>query len=334
MIASINNINFMDDAQTLMDSYEGTVNSSGTTNPNETNTFKFINVFGDAPVLEFTINDVVYKDGDENVTIGHDGEFTTIIVPGAESYTIRGVADPNAAVERTIIWTNPNYVPRDAADEEWIQEFKLENGYGYVSAVYDEEGNLVNPDEYRAEDWYTNENGAGVGSNGFGWINVEPGSRVVFEFVPDYGYQLTDIRINGQKLGLSGLMNTFEFIMPNTNIHFDAEFTKTDDVLKDGSGSIEGGSITLPEGSIDNGTAQLRVNDIELSADKIAGFTNAAGDYSVKTYLDIDLYQVFYKGKDDDEDVWENKLDELEKEATISLKLADGRRYSYSSQHS
>ncbi|MBR2705214.1 MAG: hypothetical protein IKE91_07080 [Clostridia bacterium] len=324
MIASINGITFMDDAQEFMDSFEGTLDAAGTTDPNETNTFKFINVFGDAPVLEFTINGVTYKEGDENITIGTDGEFTTITVPGAASYTIRGTGDPNAELPRTIIWTNPNYVPRDAADEEWIQEFKLENGYGYVAAVYDEEGNLVDPDTYKSENWTTNENGAGVGSNGFGWINVKPGSKVVFEFYPEYGYQLTDIRINGNKLGLSNLMNSFEFIMPDTNIHFDAEFTKTSDVLKDGSNSIEGGAIELPDGTIDSGTAQLRVNDVDIPADKIKGFENAAGDYSVKTYLDIDLFQVFYKGKDDDEDVWENKLDELEKEATISLKLADG----------
>ena len=324
MIASINGITFMDDAQEFMDSFEGTLDAAGTTDPNETNTFKFINVFGDAPVLEFTINGVTYKEGDENITIGTDGEFTTITVPGAASYTIRGTGDPNAELPRTIIWTNPNYVPRDATDEEWIQEFKLENGYGYVAAVYDEEGNLVDPDTYKSENWTTNENGAGVGSNGFGWINVKPGSKVVFEFYPEYGYQLTDIRINGNKLGLSNLMNSFEFIMPDTNIHFDAEFTKTSDVLKDGSNSIEGGAIELPDGTIDSGTAQLRVNDVDIPADKIKGFENAAGDYSVKTYLDIDLFQVFYKGKDDDEDVWENKLDELEKEATISLKLADG----------
>jgi len=324
MMAFINGVIFMDDADgNLKDTFVGTVEEAGTTDPEETNVFYFNRVFGDAPVNEYTINGVVYKEGDENVDVDQDGGFS-ITVPGAEKYTIRGAADPNAAVPRTIIWTNPNYVPHDAEDEEWIQEFKLENGYGYIAAVYDEEGNLINPDEYRAEKWYTNENGAGVGEDGFGWVNVVPGSKVVFEFYPEYGYQLTDIRINGQKLGLSDLMNTFEFIMPNTNIHFDAEFTKTDDVLKDGSKSIEGGTIKLPSGSIENGTAQLRVNDVELSADKIKGFEAAAGDFSVKTYLDIDLYQVFYKGKDDSDDVWENKLDELEKEATITLKLADG----------
>ena len=119
-------------------------------------------------------------------------------------------------------------------------------------------------------------------------------------------------------------MNTYEFIMPDTNIHFDAEFTQVDDVVKAEGTTVESGRITLPDGEIERGTAQLKVNDVELSEDKIKGFTNAAGDFNVKTYLDIDLYQVFYKGKDDSDDVWSNKIDELEKEATISIKLADG----------
>ena len=302
--------------------YKGVIDNAGTTNSNETNTLRFQTEFGDFPVKEYTINGVVYKAGDANVTVNND-EFI-IELPGAEKYTITGEGDSSAIVERTIIWTNPNYVPEDAADEEWIQEFKLENGYAYVIAVYDENGKLIEPANYKSENWVVNENGGGVGSNGFGWIAVYSGSRVVFEFVPEYGYQLTDIRINGQKLGVSGSMNQFEFTMPNANIHFDAEFTKTEDILKTNSNKVAGGSISLGNNELDGGSAQLRVNDVELSADKIEGFENAAGDYNISNYLDIDLYQVFYKGKDDSEDVWSNQIDELNNEVTITIKLADG----------
>ena len=302
--------------------FKGVIEGAGSTDANETNTLRFQTEFGDVPVKEYTINGKVYKAGNANVTVNND-EFI-IEVPGAEKYTITGEGDSSAIVERTIIWTNPNYVPRDAADEEWIQEFKLENGYAYVIAVYDEDGKLIDPANYKSENWVVNENGGGVGSNGFGWIAVYSGSRVVFEFVPEYGYQLTDIRINGQKLGLSETMNQFEFIMPNSNIHFDAEFTKTEDVLKTNSEKVSGGSVSLGNNVLDGGSAQLTVNDVELSADKIEGFENAAGDYTISNYLAIDLYQVFYKGKADSEDVWSNQIDELNNEVTITIKLADG----------
>lgn len=324
MIVSINNVTVMDDADgNLKDTFVGKVEKAGTTDSAQINTLKLINVFGDKPVKEYVINDITYKEGDEGVTVGKDGEFT-IIVPGAKKYTIRGTADENATVPRTVIWTNPNYVPKDAADAEWIEEFKLENGYGYIKAVYDENGKLVDPDTYKSENWVDDGTGKGVGSNGFGWINVRPGYRVVFEFVPEYGYQLTDIRINGQKLGVSGLVNQFEFKMPDANIHFDAEFTKTKDIVKANSEKISSGKVSLGDNQLDGGTAQLIVNDIELSSDKIKDFEDAAEGYTVSNYLDIDLYQVFYKGKNDSNDVWSNKIDEFDNEVTITMKLKDG----------
>lgn len=323
MIGSINGVTFMDDRDGLVNSYEGTVENAGTTSPEGTNTFKFQNSFGERPVREFTINNNTYKAGDEGVAIDEHGAYL-ITVPGAEVYTITGVGDPNAVLERTVIWANPNYVPVDAKDAEWVKDFLLENGYGYVAAVYDADGNLVDPETYKSPDWYTNENGAGVGKNGFGWINVDPGSKVVFEFYPDYGYQLTDIRINEQNLGLSGLSNSFEFIMPDGNVHFDAVFTKTDDVVKSGSDAVSGGSITLPENTLDRGTAQLKVSDADVSDEKKAEFQNAAEGYTISNYFDLDLYQVFYKGKNDPDDVWSKEITELNGEAVISIKLADG----------
>ena len=75
---------------------------------------------------------------------------------------------------------------------------------------------------------------------------------------------------------------------------------------------------------MDSGSAQLTVKDIELTSDKIKDFEEAASGYNVSNYLDIDLYQVFYKGKNDAEDVWSNKISELDKEATITIKLEEG----------
>lgn len=303
-------------------SFKGTIEEAGTIDPDKTNVIKLIPVFGEAPVKEYKINGVVYKEGDDGVTVGEYGEFT-IVVPGAEKYTITGTGDEDFVRPRTIIWTNPNYVPKDAEDAEWIEEFSLDHGYAYITAVYDVEGNLVDPDEYKSADWVVDENGGGVGADGFGWISIYPEYRAVFEFVPEYGYQLTDIRINGEKLGATDLMNQFEFIMPDTNIHFDAEFTKTSDIVKAESKKISSGKIKLGN-TLPGGSAQLTVNDVKLSSDKIVGFENAAGEYTISNYLDIDLYNVYYKGKDDSEDVWSDKIDELDNEATITLKLEDG----------
>jgi len=55
----------------------------------------------------------------------------------------------------------------------------------------------------------------------------------------------------------------------------------------------------------------------------IKEFESAAKDYTLSSYLDIDLYNIFYKGTNDSSDVWSTKISELDKEAIITIKLAD-----------
>ena len=299
--------------------FKGSRTNLGTTDPTKKNEITFQERFGDYPVAKYIINNVEYTKEDAK-SIGQLGQIT-FEVPGASSYKIRGEADKTAEKELTIIWANPEYV---TTDEEWSKEFQLENGSAYVKAVYNAEGKELDPKDYGISGWSEEELKNGVDKNGFGMISPREGDTVVFRFVPEYGYQLTNIKINGQSIGAGENMNEFVFKMPGTNVHFDAEFEKKDDVLKADSEKVSSGSVSLGKNTLTGGTAQLTVKDVELSADKIKGFTDAAGDYNVTTYLDIDLYQVFYKGKDDDSDVWSNKIDELGEYVTISIKLADG----------
>ncbi|MBQ3409394.1 MAG: hypothetical protein IJH12_09355 [Clostridia bacterium] len=298
-------------------SFEGTIEDAGTTDPTKTNKLRFCVPFMANQITEFTINGVVYNKDSEGVVVANNGDEYTITVPGAAKYTITGTGVASQITAHTIIWAN---VGADKNAEDFDEDMLLEHGAARIIAVYDREGNLVPPEAYIGErsDIY------GVDeSEGMGWALIEPGYQVVFEFVPEYGYQLTNVSANGFELEPQEETNQYTYIMPETNIHFAAEFKKVDDIVKANADAVTEGSITLG-GELDGGTAQLTVNNVELSSDKIKGFEDAAGDYTISNYLDIDLYQVFYKGKDDDSDVWENKIDELDKEATITLKLADG----------
>ena len=298
-------------------SFEGTIEDAGTTDPTKTNKLRFCVPFMANQITEFKINGVVYNKDSEGVVVANNGDEYTITVPGAAKYTITGTGVASQITAHTIIWAN---VGADKNAEDFDEDMLLEHGAARIIAVYDREGNLVPPEAYIGErsDIY------GVDeSEGMGWALIEPGYQVVFEFVPEYGYQLTNVSANGFELEPQEETNQYTYIMPETNIHFAAEFKKVDDIVKANADAVTEGSITLG-GELDGGTAQLTVNNVELSSDKIKGFEDAAGDYTISNYLDIDLYQVFYKGKDDDSDVWENKIDELDKEATITLKLADG----------
>lgn len=324
----INNKVVMDDHDGILkSSFNGEVTSAG--NATGTNSLRFQPPFGDYPVTEYVINGISYTEDSANVTVDMDGSFI-IDVPVASSYTITGSGDESYVLPRTIIWTNSDYVPKDEEDAAWTSQFSIGHGSAKVIEVYDENGTLLAPNQYintveqpdgsRSDQYGVN--------NGFGWVSIMPGSRVVFEFVPEYGYQLTGISINEQPLEAIETTNRFEITLPQNpegsgNIHFAATFTRTEDIVKAGSEKVSGGSINLGN-ELPSGSAQLTVNDVELSSDKISEFENAAGEYTISNYLDIDLYQVFYKGKNDSNDVWSTEIEELSDYATISMKLEDG----------
>ena len=319
----VNNKEVLGDSDVFQNSYSFNnidIDNAGETDENKTNVIRLQNRFGDKEVSEYTINNLSYTKNSNNVEINEQGWFIT--VPGATKYVISATGDSSIPTPKTIIWVNPDYVPENEADAQWVSNFTVSHGIAKVVEVYDENDNLLDPNSYTNQD--SDEYGL---DNGFGWVNIMPGSRVVFEFVPEYGYQLTGITINETPLkAIDSNINRFEIKLPNLdggNLHFAATFTKTDDIVKADSQKVKSGEIFLGN-NLEAGSAQLTINDVELSPDKIKGFENAAGDYTISNYLDIDLYNVFYKGKNDSEDVWSNKIDEVEKEATITLKLADG----------
>lgn len=299
--------------------YNGTLNNAGYTDSNKNNTITINTSFSMNYAKKITINGTDYA--------CNGTESNVYVVPGAASYTINIEGDSSSVTPKTIIWANPDYVPKDAADAQWVKDFTLGHGYARAIEVYDPNNHKLSPNDYintivQPDGSQSDEYGI---NNGFGWVKILPGSRVVFEFTPEYGYQLTSISINEQPINATATMNKFEFTMPDGsgNIHFAATFTKTEDIVKTDSEKVSEGGIKLGN-NLAGGSAQLTVKDVQLSADKIKGFEGAAEGYTVSNYLDIDLYNVFYKGKADSNDVWSNKITELDKEATISLKLADG----------
>ena len=328
MNAWLNNTVVMSDENGLISEYNGTVNiANASLEPARTNTFKFAASFGENEVKVFTINNVEYKAGMDSVRTEIDEPIPGtkvveyyITVPGASKYTIRGTGDKKTEKAITVIWANPNYVTNDKA---WSDEFQLEHGYAYVREIV-RDGKVVDPKTYTAAGATTSDIDRGVRSDGFGWISPKAGDKVHFEFVPEYGYQLTDVKANGVSLGVGETMNEFTFTMPNTNVHFDAEFTKTDDVVKTDSEVVTDGAVDLGENKLSGGTAQIVVSDVKLTEDQIKNFAEAAEGLEITSYVDVDLFQVFYKGKDDDEDVWKNQIDELDSEATITIQLPEG----------
>lgn len=155
-----------------------------------------------------------------------------------------------------------------------------------------------------------------------GSLVVPADAVATMKIVPEYGYQVTSFGINEQNVMTGDAISEFSFPVGRGNFHLGADVTRVSDAVESSTGKVTSGSIELGGAEIADGTALLTVSDADISEDQINNFKNAASGYSVSTYLDINLGQIFYKG---DGEYWEGAgMKELIHDATVTLKLAEG----------
>lgn len=228
------------------------------------------------------------------------------VEPASKYEIIVTKSQDSSNVPKTIIWDSDKTNNASIKDNEL-----LKNGTIEILDIKDPNGNSVGLDNVKQDLEKNN-----------GWASILPGSKVTLKLKPDYGYQLTSITINDEKLVAGKEQSTFEYIMPNTNVHISGIFEKVNDKVNIESNKIKNGTIELGGKEIDSGSVVLSVNDIELSKEQISNFEKNAKGYNISSYLDISLAQVIYKGTQ--ENIWSNKLEELNNLAKITLKLEDG----------
>ena len=264
--------------------------------------------FANVKLTSITINN-------EAQTISSPNGRNVYTLPSADYYTI-DITGTNT-VNYNINWSNPGYT-----DPTTPEDVKILNGTAKVIKVYDNATDMNDISAsiacvaYGCVDDTTKE----------GFIHFEKGNVIVFEFVPQYGYQLTSISMNGLPLTPQESINqyTLDTANANGNGHFSATFTKTSDAVRTNSTTIKNGVLDLSAGAISTGTGLLSVSDFTPSTDQVSQFTATASGYQIANYLDLDMQQIFYKGSDDNTNVWSNDLTQLATAANISLQLAEG----------
>lgn len=159
-----------------------------------------------------------------------------------------------------------------------------------------------------------------------GDARIPKGSEVTIQFVPKYGYQITSLSLNDTvRLTATDEVSTFTFIMPDTDLHLSAVFTKVDDVVKSSTNKVKSGTVKIGTNEINTGSTVLSVKEATLTDDQKATFNTKAGDYKVSNVFDIKLDQVIYKGTSDS--YWSKPLGysaDLQTPAVITLKLDEG----------
>ena len=255
--------------------------------------------FGDGNIGSVTVND-------QQIAIpeGTKDSITFAVAPASSYNIVVKKRQAPTEVPRTIIWESDKSNNTSLKDDELLKHGTIE-----ILDVQDSDGNSLGLENVKQD---TSKNN--------GWAIIIPGSKVIFRMTPDYGYQLTSIILNDEKLVAREDQSTFEYTMPDTNVHISGIFEKVEDKVITASQNIKAGEIQISDSEITSGSVVLSVKDTELTDAEKADFAKAATGYQISSYLNIDLNQILYKGTADD--VWNNSLNTLKNNATVKLQLA------------
>ncbi|MBQ3261506.1 hypothetical protein IJH29_02540 [Candidatus Saccharibacteria bacterium] len=157
-----------------------------------------------------------------------------------------------------------------------------------------------------------------------GSLTVPAGARITMRIVPDYGYQVLNVNMADLVTTDDGI-GEFTFTVPAGAAYFVADVVEISDTVNPTTAKVSSGAIDLgAQTTLDHGTARLDIEDIELTdetKEKFADVVSKDG-YEVKDYLNISLYNITYRGTEDE--AWEEPVESLNEPATITLQLEEG----------
>lgn len=258
--------------------------------------------FGDGNIGSVTVN------GEKiNVPEGTKDRLEFSVAPASEYVIVvtKAKSSSSSDVPRTIIWDSDKNNNSSLKDDEI-----LKNGSIEILDIKDKSGNSIGLDGVKQDTAKNN-----------GWANILPGYKVILKLKPYYGYQLTSIKINDETLTAKEEESTFEYTMPDTNVHLSGIFEKVDNKVTADTEKVKEGKIEIGESEIDSGSVVLSVSDAALTEEQTAKFKEKTEGYEISTFLGIRLDKVVYKGTEND--VWSKKLNDLKNKATITLKLEE-----------
>lgn len=178
---------------------------------------------------------------------------------------------------------------------------------------------------------YIDESDDNKATTDYASYNLTIGQTYKFELVPDYGYQIVGLNINGYTLAPTNDTGVFSFTMSNTNFHFQGVVDSAEDIVS-APAAYSGATISGGSNAASNGNVRMTISDkaTDNSAAAIAG----EGATAVAT-LDIDLDKVVSKG---DGTYWSDGITEFTNNVTVSVPvpangLSAGQTYSVVREH-
>lgn len=158
-----------------------------------------------------------------------------------------------------------------------------------------------------------------AGNKDGGHFAADPGAKITIKLTPDYGYQLSGVKLNGgATLEAQKDVSTFTFTMPDTSVHFKGIFTKSEDAVVTTGNTVKNAAIANGANAANSGNLELKVSD--NTEYNTAAATALVSDAVAAEAVDLSLNQVVSKGNGTN---WETGITEFENPITLSLTLKD-----------
>ena len=226
------------------------------------------------------------------------------------------------------LWDHANVDIPLTADKEWTINIILSNTKN-VGWAYPENRGRASEDQmvYNAKlylleahgDQPIDPNRTAVGSDNGTSHDLVIGETYYFKLVPDYGYQVAGLKINGvvtlTPIAGNDNMGIFKFTMVNTNFHFKGLVTPSEDKFEIDSNKVSAASIADAQNATDSGNVRLTVKDTNLDS---AAAKTVDGATPMGT-VELDLDKIVSKGENNG--YWESPITEFENPVTVSLQL-------------
>ena len=254
-------------------------------------------------------------------------------VPYADEYKIEVVGRKQTENEKIMGNFGWSYDPNtnEYSDDDKIPYGNLE----FVKAVYNNV-TYKTIDEINALGGTFEWKNANKTNDPYGEAMFPPGTVLTIKLIPDAGYQLTELTLNGFPFEPGEEPGVYTFTIGGGNWHLGANFEEVDNEVANTSNNIKNGNIDLSLNGDDafiNGTAKLEIKDVKnISDNRKEQFISKANSdgYEIDSYLDMSLFNTIYKGGITDSngnyEAWDTQVDNIENDASITLELTEDMR--------
>lgn len=158
-----------------------------------------------------------------------------------------------------------------------------------------------------------------------GPVYIETGKRVKIRLIPDYGYQISGVSLNGgASLSAENATSIFTFTMPAAHIHLKGIFSAASDTVVNQAGDVvSSGTLGNGKAVADNGTAEMTLSNANMDVGSLpenASLLDGEEQDQTKKIQSVDITtkQKLSKG---DGTYWETPKTDLSGEAEVSMKM-------------